>query len=358
MNGGLPLTALKKNNITITNNYPHTMRTAPATTLRLFAAFGALALTASTAPAQSQDKAGAKDHPALKRYQDSFIFEYSQQAFTEYKLPLGKSLNPSVPENQGRTIEKEETIEGRLTRLSYLAPAGRSALEVFRNYEQELAAKGYTVLFKGEKEALGFRFGARYTGVFSQIFEYNDSDNRFIAARLTRPEGNITVAIYVSAYDMGLSGGLTPQKGQPVIQVDIVEDKPMDQRMVVVSAEKMASSIETTGSIALYGIFFDFDKADIKPESQPTLEQMAKLLRDLPDLKLHIVGHTDNVGGMEYNQKLSLARAESVTKELIVRYAIAPERLKPAGVGPLAPIASNRTEDGRAKNRRVELVEQ
>lgn len=358
MNGGRPLTALKKNNITITNNYPHTMRTAPATTLRLFAAFGALALTASTAPAQSQDKAGAKDHPALKRYQDSFIFEYSQQAFTEYKLPLGKSLNPSVPENQGRTIEKEETIEGRLTRLSYLAPAGRSALEVFRNYEQELAAKGYTVLFKGEKEALGFRFGARYTGVFSQIFEYNDSDNRFIAARLTRPEGNITVAIYVSAYDMGLSGGLTPQKGQPVIQVDIVEDKPMDQRMVVVSAEKMASSIETTGSIALYGIFFDFDKADIKPESQPTLEQMAKLLRDLPDLKLHIVGHTDNVGGMEYNQKLSLARAESVTKELIVRYAVAPERLKPAGVGPLAPIASNRTEDGRAKNRRVELVEQ
>jgi OOP family OmpA-OmpF porin len=334
------------------------MKTTQSITTRLIATLGSIALIATSAGAQTQDKAGAKDHPVLKRYQGSFIFEYSQEAFTEYKLPLGKALNPTVPENQGRTIEKEETIEGRLTRLSYLAPAGRAALEVFRNYEQELAAKGFEILFKGEKEALGFRFGARYTGVFSQIFEYNDSDNRFIAARLNRPEGNVTVAVYVSAYDMGLSGGLTPQKGQPVIQVDIIEDKPMDQRMVVVSAEKMASSIETTGSIALYGIFFDFDRADIKPESQPTLEQMAKLLKDLPDMKLLVVGHTDNVGGLEYNQKLSQARAESVAKELIVRHAIAPERLTPVGAGVLAPVASNRTEDGRAKNRRVELVEQ
>ena len=329
------------------------MKLTPITLATLLA----FALVAPSASAQSQDKAGAKDHPVLKRYQDSFIFEHSEEAFAEYKLPLGKSLNPSVPENEGRTIEKEETIEGRLTRISYLAPAGRTALEVFRNYEQELAAKGFATLFKGEKEELGFRFGARYTGLFSQIFEYNETDNRFIAARLTRPEGNITVAIYVSAFEMGLSGGLNPVKGQPVIQVDIVEDAAMDQRMVVVSAEKMASSIETSGSIALYGIFFDFDKADLKPESQPTLEQMAKLLRDLPDLKLHIVGHTDNVGDLDYNEKLSLARAESVTKELIVRHAIAPDRLKAAGVGPLVPVASNRTDEGRAKNRRVELVE-
>lgn len=334
------------------------MKKPQATALRLIATLGSFALAASATLAQNQDKAGAKDHPALKRYQDSFIIEYSQEAFTEYKLPLGKSLNPSVPANEGRSIEKEQKIEGRLTRLSYLAPAGRSALEVFRNYEQELAAKGFETLFKGENEELGFRFGARYTGVYSQIFEYNDTDNRFIAARLNRPEGNITVAVYVSAYDMGLSGGLKPIKGQPVIQVDIIEEKPMDERMVVVSAEKMASSIETTGSIALYGIFFDFDRADIKPESQPALEQIAKLLKELPELKLLVVGHTDSVGGIDYNQKLSQARAESVAKELVVRYAIAPERLKPAGAGLLAPVASNRTEDGRAKNRRVVLVEQ
>lgn len=331
------------------------MKTQP-TLASLAVTLGAFCLAALSLSAQ--DKAGSKDHPALKRYKDSVIFEHKEEAYTEYKLPLGKALNPSVPENQGRTIEKEQTIEGRVTRISYLAPAGRSALEVFRNYEQELAAKGFETLFKGEKEELGFRFGMRYAGVFSQIFEYNDSDNRFIAARLARPEGNLTVAIYVSAYDMGLSGGLDPVKGQPVIQVDLIEDKPMDERMVVVSAAKMASSIETTGRIALYGIFFDFDSATIKPESQPTLEQMAKLLGDMPEMKLLVVGHTDNVGGIDYNQKLSQSRADSVVKELVVRHGIAPDRLKPMGAGLMAPVASNRTDDGRAKNRRVELVEQ
>jgi len=306
----------------------------------------------------AQDKEGAKDHPILKRYQDSFIFQYSQAAYAPYKLGLGKGLNPAAPASYKKTSEREEMLEGRVTRLSYLAPAGRSGLEVFRNYEQELKDKGFTTLFKGELEELGYRFGSRYEGVFGQIFEYNDDGNRYIAAKLERPEGNITVAIYVSEYSMGLTGGLRPIKGQPVIQVDIIEDKPMDERMVVVSAEKMATSIETTGRIALYGITFDFNKADIKAESTPTLEQMAKLLRTIPTMKLLVVGHTDNVGGFDYNMNLSGKRAFAVVDELSGRYGIDARRLTPMGASFMAPVASNRTEDGRAKNRRVELVEQ
>lgn len=306
----------------------------------------------------AQDKAGAKDHPALKRYKDSFIFQYSQEAYAPYKLALGKALNAAVPSSEGKIIEKEQTIEGRVTRLSYLAPAGRSSLEVFRNYEQELKAKGFSTLFKGEqKEELGFRFAKRYEGIFSQIFEYNDEGNYYITAKLERPEGNITAAIFVCDYVMGLTGGLNPIKGQPVIQVDIIEDKPMDERMVVVSAEKMASSIETTGRIALYGIYFDFNKADLKPESAPTLEQMAKLLRTLPSMKLMVVGHTDNVGGFDYNLNLSGKRAQAVVQELSTRYGIDASRLQPMGASFMAPVASNRTDEGRAKNRRVELVE-
>jgi outer membrane protein OmpA-like peptidoglycan-associated protein len=306
----------------------------------------------------AQDKEGAKDHPILKRYQDSFIFQYSRAAYAPYKLGLGKGLNPAAPASYKKTSEREEMLEGRVTRLSYLAPAGRSGLEVFRNYEQELKDKGFTTLFKGELEELGYRFGSRYEGVFGQIFEYNDDGNRYIAAKLERPEGNITVAIYVSEYSMGLTGGLRPIKGQPVIQVDIIEDKPMDERMVVVSAEKMATSIETTGRIALYGITFDFNKADIKAESTPTLEQMAKLLRTIPTMKLLVVGHTDNVGGFDYNMNLSGKRAFAVVDELSGRYGIDARRLTPMGASFMAPVASNRTEDGRAKNRRVELVEQ
>lgn len=320
--------------------------------------FNILLLLLSSVPTRAaEDKAGAKDHPVLKRYKDSVIFQYSQEAFGEYKLPMGKALNPAATGSNGRSIEKEEKIEGQITRISYLAPQGRSALEVFRNYEQELREKGFETIFKGEKEELGYRFGRRYTGIFAQIFEYNDSDNRFIAARLKRAEGNVTVAAYVSAYDMGLSGGLKPVKGQPVVQVDVIEEKPMEERMVAVSAEKMAGSIESTGRIALYGIYFDFNRADIKTESAPTIEQMARLLRESPRLKLIVTGHTDNVGELDYNMKLSRQRAEAVVKELTGRFNIESSRLTAMGVGPCAPLASNRDEAGRAKNRRVELVE-
>lgn len=317
------------------------------------------ALLASGFAAAAQDKPGTKDHPALKRYKDSIIFEQTQKAYGEYALALGKSLNPAVPANEGRKIEKEEIIEGRITRTSYLVPPGRSSLEVFRNYQQELAEKGFTTLFQGEKEELGWMFCSRYAGIFSQIFDYNQEGNRYIAARLSRPEeGDITVAVFVCEYQMGLTGGLKPEKGQVLVQVDVIEAKPMEQRMVVISAEKMASAIESAGRVALYGIFFDFDKASIKPESRPTLDQMGKLLRDIPSLKLLVVGHTDNVGGLDYNLNLSRLRAAEVVKDLVANYGIDPARLSPHGVAYLAPVASNRTEEGRAKNRRVELVEQ
>jgi outer membrane protein OmpA-like peptidoglycan-associated protein len=143
-----------------------------------------------------------------------------------------------------------------------------------------------------------------------------------------------------------------------LVQLDVLEDKPMEERMVVVSSEKMASSIQSTGRIALYGILFDFNEATIKPASRPTLDQMGKLLQTMPDLKLLVVGHTDTVGGFDYNLKLSQRRAAAVVQDLVTSYGIDPSRLQPHGASFLAPVASNRTEEGRAKNRRVELVEQ
>jgi outer membrane protein OmpA-like peptidoglycan-associated protein len=125
---------------------------------------------------------------------------------------------------------------------------------------------------------------------------------------------------------------------------------------VVADAKFMAEGINTTGHVAIYGIYFDFNKADIKPESEPTLKEIVNLLQQDTKLKLYVVGHTDNVGGLDYNMKLSQQRAEAVVKELISKYKITPDRLKANGVGPLAPVTSNDTEEGKAKNRRVELV--
>jgi len=128
--------------------------------------------------------------------------------------------------------------------------------------------------------------------------------------------------------------------------------------MVTVDAAAMAKDIAATGRVALYGIYFDTDKADIKPESEPTLEEIATLLKQDPKLKLYVVGHTDNVGGYDYNTKLSQRRAASVVNTLTTKHGIQAVRLTAAGVGLLAPVAPNDTEEGRAKNRRVELVKQ
>jgi OmpA-OmpF porin, OOP family len=124
----------------------------------------------------------------------------------------------------------------------------------------------------------------------------------------------------------------------------------------MVDAAAMAKGLGETGHIALYGIYFDTDKAVVKPESRPTLEQIVKLLASQPQLSVYIVGHTDSQGAPDYNLDLSRRRAEAVAAELVKNFRIAQPRLKTAGVGLLAPVGSNATEAGRALNRRVELV--
>ena len=136
-----------------------------------------------------------------------------------------------------------------------------------------------------------------------------------------------------------------------------VEKETMKQE-VAANAKFMADGISSTGHVAVYGIYFDFNKSDVKPESEPALQEINKLLSGNPNLKMFIVGHTDNVGGVDFNMKLSQARADAVVKALTAKYKINPQRLKAYGVGQLAPVMPNKTEEGRAKNRRVELVEQ
>ena len=127
--------------------------------------------------------------------------------------------------------------------------------------------------------------------------------------------------------------------------------------MVTKKLATLSESIATTGKAAVYGIYFDTGKSVIKPESDPTIDEIAKLLGQNPGLKLFVVGHTDNVGSLEANLKLSNDRANAVTKALVER-KIEGGRLKSVGVASYCPVASNRTDEGKAKNRRVELVEQ
>jgi len=232
---------------------------------------------------------------------------------------------------------------------------------VFRNYEWELKEKGYEILFSGSKDELG-PYDSFAETLYGRDRQYpipgdeRTKNQQFLSARLVRTEGNVYVT--VCAFENNFWGSETKmEKGRTYCRVDMVETKPMETKMVTVTSEEMARGLESSGKIALYGIYFDTDKADVKPESKAALEEMAKLLKTFPDLRVLVVGHTDSTGDREYNMGLSRRRAEAVVKSLRESYGIAASRLVPAGVGMLAPVASNRTEEGRAKNRRVELVE-
>src|SRR5690606_28013189 len=125
---------------------------------------------------------------------------------------------------------------------------------------------------------------------------------------------------------MNKSGG-GPNMDRTMVQLDVVELQPMEEKMVVLDAGALQSEIATEGRVAVYGILFDFDKADIRPDSTPQLQEIAALLKDSPDLKVLIVGHTDAKGALDYNRNLSLRRAKSVVDVLASDYGIDAGRL-------------------------------
>jgi outer membrane protein OmpA-like peptidoglycan-associated protein len=140
--------------------------------------------------------------------------------------------------------------------------------------------------------------------------------------------------------------------------LEIVESSTFESTLEFVNAKEMSQQISSEGRVALYGIQFDFDSAKLTPESSSTIGEIAKALADDPDLTLYVVGHTDNGGSLQYNRNLSSHRASSVVDMLVNVHGVDPGRLEPVGVGPVAPVASNDSEEGRALNRHVELVKQ
>ena len=291
--------------------------------------------------AQEEDVSGSKDHPLISRFPGSWIGEYSQKEFDEYELILGK-----IKSEKGENIaERTQHLEGKVTHILYRTPQNRSVLEVYRNYEMALTKAGFQTLYSCRDALCG-----EWANLYGLHFDpsYNV---RHLVAKLSRPEGDAYVTLHISV-----------QKGTEGFGfeyvLDVIEIKPMEAGLVTVNAETLAGDIARTGHVAVYGIYFDTGKAEVKAESEAALNEIAKLLRDNPKLKLHVVGHTDSVGELAMNMDLSRRRAEAVVQALTTKHKIAAARLRGDGVGPLAPVASNDSEEGRAKNRRVELVKQ
>ena len=311
-----------------------------------------LSLLAPGSAFAQQDVKGSKDHPMLSRYEGAVIIGYRTVEFDEYVLALGKSVLDA--KRNCCVLQKVQKLEGKITRILYKAPKGQTTLAVLRNYEKALRGGRFETLFRCDKEACGFSLGRVLK---PDLYEFTLSgsyrDERYLAARLARPEGDIYLALFVFEH----TGPHTKLSGNVLVQQDVIEIEALKEGRVTVNAEAMARDISERGHVAVYGIHFDTDKAELKPESEPVLAEIAKLLKANAGLKLLVVGHTDNQGTLDYNLDLSQRRALAVVDALASRHGVARERLTPRGLGFLAPVASNRTDEGRAKNRRVELVE-
>jgi OmpA-OmpF porin, OOP family len=273
----------------------------------LFVMLCALFLTLAMGFAVVQkDDPKCQDHPLLTRMPDYWIRGCVQKQFDAYQFRVTK--------------DKKEPVEGRYWWLSYYPQADLvskpSELQIQRNYEAAIRKLGGEVIWS-EKGRSTLKLAA---------------DGRETWIEVT--------AEFTGKY-----------------WLTIVQKEGMAQD-VVGDAAALGNDLNTTGHAAVYGIYFDTGKSTIKPESASAIGEIAKLLTSTPALKLYVVGHTDNVGGVESNVKLSQDRAEAVLQSLVRDHGIAASRLRAWGCGLFSPVATNDSEEGRAKNRRVELVKQ
>jgi OOP family OmpA-OmpF porin len=253
-----------------------------------------------------QDVQGCRDHPLLSRMSNFYIQDCETKEFDQMEF-----VNA-----QGQDIK----VEGKYYYISYYINEGVQApsdLQILRNFTNAIQKIGGEEIYEGRYDTY-----------------------------LKVQKGGATTWVHVRSWNDGEGYDL-----------HICEEKAMTQE-ITADAKSMAKDISATGKVAIYGIYFDFNKAEVKTESEPTLKEIASLLKQNPKLNLYVVGHTDNVGSLATNMDLSQRRAEAVVQALVSKHGGDAKRLKPQGVGPLCPVASNKTEEGRAKNRRVELVEQ
>ena len=262
-----------------------------------------------------EDVKGAKDHPLLTRYPESRITDYEKN-FNSVKFKVGKSADGKV---------EEKAIEGQATIIKYFYKSAEnqpSPLQIIRNYQNAIKA------IKGEV-------------VFERAPEEMDG-------------GETTLKASANGKDIWIK--VEPDIWSAPTQsyrLSIVEVEAMAQ---VISANALLDALNKDGFIALY-INFDTAKAVLKADGDATVKEIVAMLKAAPEMKISIEGHTDNVGTPTSNQKLSEARATAVM-DAVVKAGIAKNRLSAKGLGQTTPIADNRTDEGKAKNRRVELVKQ
>ena len=271
-----------------------------------------LVVVALPCAAQEKDIPGSKDPRLLTRMPGFYISGYKDVQFDAHEFLV------QTPKAVGKQHAEGHQTYWRYDITSAAAATPPSKLQIARNYQNAVERLGGKKMYDAGPG--------------------NDYDSTFLISK----NGTDT---WIELNPIGTMYTLL-----------IVEVQKMQQD-VVANADALKGGLADSGHVEVPGIFFDTAKSDIKPESGPAIDEIAKLLTNNPALKVGIVGHTDMVGDATANLKLSQARAQSVITDLVSRLGIAAARLVAFGAGPWAPVASNKTDDGRARNRRVELVE-
>ena len=255
-------------------------------------------------PKERVDKPGSQDHPLFTRMPGFLIAQYKTAEFDRAEFFVEK----------GTKLERVN-LEGRKTFIDYEIKKDAtmpSQLEIVRNHQNAIKAIGGEVLWEKKNSGWG--------------------------TTLRLKKGGAETWAYIHPYSRSY-------------HVTIIEVGRMEQK---ISSSAMLDALNKDGFIAL-DIHFDTAKATIKADSEGQIEEIAGLLKANPRLKLSVEGHTDNTGTPDGNRKLSDERAKAVRAALLAK-GIEAGRLQAKGFGQDKPVADNRTEEGRAKNRRVELV--
>jgi OmpA-OmpF porin, OOP family len=322
-------------------------------------AFWAPLASSQSAKTPLADAAGTRDYVAIKRFKDSVLLAQSEVPFQTIELQLGPLK--MVEAGRRATAAKVLSVSGRVLRSFYVAPSATSVEEVHANFIDAFGKSGFAVEYACRfRECGAVAHGRVYNNADKSLNReavsgsaFAVGDSTFIAARGGTAARPIWALVMVDTYRRSQH----PADGRPAILQVVIEERAATLGLVETDAAAIGEALAASGKVALYGIFFDTDSAVVKSESQPQLAEIAKFMQANLKSQVLVVGHTDSQGAFDYNLQLSGRRAEAVVKELTGKFGIAAARLKPHGAGMTAPVASNRDEAGRAKNRRVEIVE-
>jgi OmpA-OmpF porin, OOP family len=269
--------------------------------------------------------------------------------FPYFSLIEGYQQVKDSPENRDADFDRYEffdgakliSVEGRLMTTYAVNENGKgpAAFKIMKTYESLVKKLGGVKVFEGKNYDLYSR-NVKYGDPRHRPDYKTKSELGVYVVRL--PDKEIWVEVFIENYS------------KDDYYLTVLEKKNLEVKASLLKADEMKKAIDAAGHVALY-INFDFDKADIKPDSQPIIDEIVKLLKENPTLNLSVEGHTDNVGKSVYNKQLSEKRAQAVASAVTAK-GIEAKRLKSVGYGQEKPLADNASEEGKAKNRRVELV--